>query len=193
MRGCRKSVLFNMVSPLARDRLSSARRRRKHPSLDRGDSRSEDAHCIQGGMSTMTKLTRRDFIHYTAMTVPAVALAPQLAAWQGGDPWQRADEIVRRIIVPKFPARHFDITKYGAVGDGKASCTDAIRKAIAACAAAGGGQVVVPDGRFLTGAIRLESNVNLHLADKATLAFSDDVKQYPIVFTRWEGVELMNF
>jgi unsaturated rhamnogalacturonyl hydrolase len=47
-------------------------------------------------------------------------------------------------------------------------------------------------GRFLTGAIRLESNVNLHLEDDATLAFTDDAAQYPIVFTRWEGVELMN-
>ena len=71
-------------------------------------------------------------------------------------------------------------------------CTDAIRKAIDACAAAGGGQVIVPDGRFLTGAVRLKSNVNLHLADKATLAFSSDSREYPIVFTRWEGVELMN-
>ena len=141
----------------------------------------------------MPKLTRRDFIHYTAMAAPALALAPRLESWQRTDPWQRPDQIVRGIIVPKFPARDFDITKYGAVGDGKASCTDAIRKAIAACVAAGGGQVVVPDGRFLTGAIRLESNVNLHLADQATLAFTDDVKQYPIVFTRWEGVELMNF
>ena len=140
----------------------------------------------------MPKLTRRDFIHYTAMAAPALALAPRLE-WQGSDPWQRPDEIVRQIIVPKFPPRDFDITKYGAVGDGKASCTEAIRKAIAACVAAGGGQVVVPDGRFVTGAIRLESNVNLHLADQATLAFTDDVKQYPIVFTRWEGVELMNF
>jgi hypothetical protein len=41
-----------------------------------------------------------------------------------------------------------------AVGDGAALCTDAIRKAIAACRAAGGGRVVVPAGRFLTGAIR---------------------------------------
>ena len=141
----------------------------------------------------MPKLSRRDFIQYTAMTAPALALAPQLSAWQGNDPWQRADEIVKRIVVPKFPVRDFDITKYGAVGDGKSSCTESIRKAIAACGAAGGGRVVVPDGRFLTGAIRLEGNVNLHLADKATLAFTDDVKQYPIVFTRWEGVELMNF
>ena len=55
-------------------------------------------------------------------------------------------------------------------------------------------RVVVPAGRFLTGAIRLESGVNLHLTRNATLAFSRDAKDYlPVVFTRWEGVELMNY
>ena len=141
----------------------------------------------------MSKYTRRDFIHHAAAAAPALALFPRLDAWQSPDPWVRADAIVRRIVVPKFAARDFDITTFGAVGDGKALCTDALQKAIAACSAAGGGRVVVPEGRFVTGAIRLLSNVNLHLADKATLAFTDDVKQYPIVFTRWEGVELMNF
>ena len=40
-----------------------------------------------------------------------------------------------------------------------------------------GGRVVIPDGRFLTAAIRLESGVNLHLAPKATLAFSSDSRE----------------
>jgi polygalacturonase len=110
------------------------------------------------------------------------------------DPWERADAIVTGITVPRFPARDFDITRYGAAGDGARSCTDAIRKAIAACRAAGGGRVIVPDGRFLTGPVRLESGVNLHLTDTATLAFSGDHREYlPPVFTRWEGVELMNY
>ena len=140
----------------------------------------------------MTRVTRRVFMQAAAAAAPGVILAPRLDAWQRPDPWQRAHEIVRRIVVPTFPARQFDIAKYGAVGDGKASCTDAIRRAIAACVDAGGGQVIVPAGRFLTGAVRLQSNVNLHLDNQATLAFSDDVSEYPIVFTRWEGVELMN-
>jgi polygalacturonase len=139
----------------------------------------------------MPFVTRRQFLQASALAAPALALARPLRAWQA-DPWTTADAIVRRISIPTFPARDFDITTFGAVGDGRASCTDAIRKAIAACHAAGGGRVIVPDGRFLTGALTLQSHVNLHLADKATLAFSDDVSQYPIVFTRWEGVELMN-
>jgi polygalacturonase len=142
----------------------------------------------------MREVSRRRFLQYAATAAPAIAWAPRLDAWQAlaDDPWRRADAIVRSIVIPKFKSVDFDIRKFGAVGDGKTSCTDAIRKAIAACRAAGGGRVVVPDGRFLTGAVRLESGVNLHLGDRATLAFSSDPREYPIVFTRWEGVELMN-
>jgi polygalacturonase len=51
----------------------------------------------------------------------------------------------------------------------------------------------VPPGEFLTGAIHLRSNVNLHLHTGATIRFSRDPKAYPIVFTRFEGTELMSF
>jgi polygalacturonase len=137
------------------------------------------------------RISRRRFLQSSLAAAPALSLADAL---QPADPWTRADAIVKSITVPRFAARDFDITTYGAVGDGKASCTDAIRQAIAACRAAGGGTVVVPAGRFVTGAVRLESGVNVHLADNATLAFSGDPKEYlPVVFTRWEGVELMNY
>jgi polygalacturonase len=95
---------------------------------------------------------------------------------------------------PSFPDRDFDITKFGARGDGRTKCTDAIRRAIQACSAAGGGRVLVPAGQFLTGAIHLESNVNLHVTEGATLLFSRDPADYlPVVFTRFEGVECMNY
>ncbi len=73
-------------------------------------------------------------------------------------------------------------------------CSTAIRAAIDACHAAGGGRVVVPPGRFLTGAIRLRSNVNLHVSEGATLAFLATPEAYlPLVLTRFEGTELMNY
>jgi polygalacturonase len=53
--------------------------------------------------------------------------------------------------------------------------------------------VIVPRGTFLTGPITLKSNVNLHVAEGATLRFSRDPKDYPLVYTRWEGVECMNY
>jgi polygalacturonase len=140
----------------------------------------------------MSSLTRRRFIQQLAAAAPVCAFH-RGEGWQAtADPWPRARTIVRSINVPKFPGRDVDITDFGAIGDGKASCTAAIRRAIAACSDAGGGTVVVPSGRFVTGALQLKSNVNLHLGEKGTLAFSADVAEYPIVFTRWEGVELMN-
>lgn len=108
--------------------------------------------------------------------------------------WDRVPLILKEIVAPEFPARDFDITAYGAVGDGKTDCTEAFRRAIAACNAAGGGRVVVPPGNFLTGAIHLKSNVNLHVSKNAVILFSQDTKDYlPVVLTRFEGVECLNY
>ena len=51
----------------------------------------------------------------------------------------------------------------------------------------------MPEGAWLTGAIHLKSNVNLHVVKDATVKFSPDPKQYPIVLTRFEGLECMNY
>lgn len=111
----------------------------------------------------------------------------------GPDGWAAVPAILARIKAPEFPARDFVITAHGATAGG-ADCTDAIRQAIAACHAAGGGRVVVPPGVFHTGAVHLLSNVNLHVTAGATLKFLPDPAKYlPVVFTRWEGVECMNY
>ncbi len=108
--------------------------------------------------------------------------------------WNQVPEILKRIVPPHFPARDFVITNYGAVGDGKTDCTKAFGEAIAACNKAGGGRVVVPPGTFLTGAIHLKSNVNLHLAKGATIKFSTDPQKFlPVVFTRYESTEVINY
>ncbi|HVQ36328.1 MAG TPA: glycosyl hydrolase family 28 protein [Pyrinomonadaceae bacterium] len=108
--------------------------------------------------------------------------------------WAQLPGILSRIKAPVFPQRDFAITRYGAVGDGIKDCTLAFARAIAACNRAGGGRVVVPAGKFLTGAIHLKSNVNLHVSAEATILFSQDPLKYlPVVFSRWEGVELMNY
>ena len=114
-------------------------------------------------------MTRRTFLSATG----AAAIA-------------RAEEtrqsILSRIRPPKFPNRDFDITKFATVN-----------KAIDACSAAGGGRVIVPRGEHLTGAIHLKSHVNLHIPEGAALRFSREPKDYPLVFSRWEGTECMNF
>jgi polygalacturonase len=80
----------------------------------------------------------------------------------------------------------------GAAGNGTTDDTAAFAKAIATCAAAGGGHVDVPAGRYLSGAITLLDNIDLHFVQGATVLFSGDASKYPIVRTRYEGVELMN-
>lgn len=112
----------------------------------------------------------------------------------GPEGWGRLDEVLKRIAPPQFPARDFDVTDFGAVGDGTADCTAAFRSAIEKCSSAGGGRVLVPRGVFLTGAIHLKSNVNLHVSQGATIRFSTDPGKYlPIVITRWEGIECMSY
>ena len=150
---------------------------------------------------------RRDFIKSVLIGGTAALVAPALLSrsagaellWPesfslAGEGWIQVPEILKRIRPPVFPRRDFSVTRFGAVGDARTDCTDAFRRAIAACNKAGGGRVVVPAGKFLTGPIHLRSNVNLHLDSAATIMFSQDPTKYlPLVFSRWEGMELMNY
>lgn len=93
-----------------------------------------------------------------------------------------------------FPDRVVDITAHGAVPGGEVKNTAAFAAAIAACAEAGGGRVLVPAGRWLTGPIHLRSNIELHLAAEAEIIFSDRFEDYlPVVLVRVGGVELYNY
>ena len=136
---------------------------------------------------------RRDFLKLIGLSAVSVAVAPRLA-FADTDAWTTEyPKILSRINPPKFPAREFRIINYGARSDGKTLATDAINRAIEAANKAGGGRVVIPEGEFLTGAVTLRSNVELHIAKGATLKFTTDTKAYPNVFSRWEGMECINF
>lgn len=159
-------------------------------------SASSAGGALSGGES------RRDFVR-------ALGAGVAIAAWPGaaralpiadagnadtGDGWARVPGILKRIVAPSFPARDVDVTRFGAMGDGKTDCTSAFKTAIEACTSQGGGRVVVPAGRYLTGPIHLRSGVNLHVKAGATLAFSREPKDYlPAVLTRFEGTELYNY
>lgn len=137
---------------------------------------------------------RRQFLY--AAGVGTSALVFSRCAVLGRNPaeagWEQVPDILSRIRPPVFADRTYAITTYGAVGDGKTDCSTAFRQAIDACTQAGGGRVLVPEGRFLTGPITLKSNVNLHVVRGGTIAFdTNPLKYVPPVFTRWEGVELM--
>jgi len=108
--------------------------------------------------------------------------------------WEQISGILSRIDSPQFPNRDFNITDYGAVDDGQTDCTEAFKKAISAAYDADGGRVIVPAGSYLTGPIHLKSNVNLYVSKGAVIRFSPDPSKYlPVVYTRFEGVECMNY
>ena len=77
-----------------------------------------------------------------------------------------------------LPAAAFDITTYGAKGDGKTQNRAAINKAIEAAAAAGGGTVEFPAGTWVTGSLRLRSNVTLRLDLGSVIEASAEAAEY---------------
>jgi regulation of enolase protein 1 (concanavalin A-like superfamily) len=97
-------------------------------------------------------------------------------------------------VVPSFPDVYFDVTspQYGAVGDGITDNTAAFKAAVRDCSVRGGGHVIVPAGVFSTGAIELLDNVDLHLEAGAVLAFNGNGDEFPLVLTRYEGIECVN-
>ena len=70
------------------------------------------------------------------------------------------------------------VTGYGAAGDGRTMNTAAIQRCIDSCAVLGGGTVIIPSGIFMTGTLRLRSNVHLRLESGAVLKGSDKLSDY---------------
>ena len=138
--------------------------------------------------------TQEQEIKYSFITGILIFLFSSFSVLGIGNNQTEADSIISRIKTPAFPEYEFNILDYGAKADGNTDCTEAINNAIKQCSEKGGGKVVVPAGIFLTGAIHLEDNVNLYISDGGVLKFSTDPQKYlPLVFTRWEGVECMNY
>lgn len=85
------------------------------------------------------------------------------------------------------PPAAYNALDHGLVPDGTTKNTAAIAKVIAGIKAAGGGTLYFPPGRYLTGSVHLESNLTLHLEAGATLLYSGDPADSPLVESRWEG------
>ncbi len=111
--------------------------------------------------------------------------------------FMRPIEIFRNALLAMLPLltfgcatvapQKFVVTDFGAVADAKTLNTAAIQKAIDAAAAAGGGTVVIPAGKFLSGSIFLKPGVELWLDEGAVLFGSNNIEDYPKRETRIEG------
>ena len=88
----------------------------------------------------------------------------------------------------------YNVTDYGANKNGKKKITGIIRHTIDLASKAGGGTIYFPAGEYLTGPIVLKSNITIYLEAGAILKFSDDFDDYlPMVPSRWEGIDVINF
>ena len=95
------------------------------------------------------------------------------------------------VNLPKFKKDTINIARMGGIADGNTLNTKTINSVIESSHKKGGGVVLVPAGLWLTGPIVLKSNINLHLANGATLLFTKDFDQYPLVEANWEGLPQM--
>jgi polygalacturonase len=138
-----------------------------------------------GAMCDARRISRRGFLECTAAGI----LIPRSGRAQ------YPSDILSRIRPPRFADRDFNVQRFGATGDGKADCRASFLKAIAECHAAGGGRVTVPAGTYLSnGSIHLASNVNLHVAEGATIRFGTNPADYlPAVLVRWESTRCHNY
>lgn len=92
---------------------------------------------------------------------------------------------VKPVVVPD---RSVCIKDFGAVNDGLTLNTEAFAKAIADLSSKGGGHLIVPEGIWYTGPIIFEDNIDLHLDRGALILFSENLADYPVIKSDWEGL-----
>ena len=129
--------------------------------------------------------SRRKFLDISGKGLIAATFLPGLSAFSF--PKSSAPAWIKNLPLPKQSPLKFNIEDFGAIGDGKTMNTSSIQEAIDRCFVLGGGEVLIPKGTFLTGAVALKSAVSLHLDEGAVLQGSDSLGDYPISQVRWEG------
>jgi polygalacturonase len=104
---------------------------------------------------------------------------------------------MKKIIIISFAlffwatsySEEYNIQKFGSVGDGKTLNTESIQAAIDKATSSGGGKVIIPEGRFLTGSMVLKSDVELHVQKNAVLLGSTNPYHYKNL-NRWKALIL---
>ncbi len=91
------------------------------------------------------------------------------------------------LLAVSLSAASYNVRDFGATGDGTTKDTRAFQKALDTCAVSGGGEVVVPAGKYLLGSIQLGTHTTLRLEKDSVLSGSPDLDDYPVIDVRWEG------
>ena len=137
---------------------------------------------------TRVHMERRRFLKAATQTMLAAPAAMAL----GG--LAEAQSAAKPTLSPKAATRMghpatvtLNVKDYGATGDGKTKDTLALQQTIERCSVLGGGEVVVPAGNYLTGALVLRSGVTLRIEEGATINGSTEMTDYPFAQVRWEG------
>ncbi len=93
------------------------------------------------------------------------------------------------ILTVEKRTRDYSVADFSAVGDGVTVNTKAIQSAIDKAYADGGGRIVVPKGTFMSGALFFKPEVDLYVSKEAVLKGVVDPAAYPVIPTRFEGIE----
>jgi polygalacturonase len=140
------------------------------------------------------QLSRRDFIKKASiglMAIPLVGSLGSVSSLMAAPPPRikvKNKDKVQGFQYPQHPGKlNLNVTDFGAVGDGSTINTKLIQQAIDRCFVLGGGEVFIPAGDFLTGALQLRSGVLLRLHPEAILRGTSDFEDYPVMQVRWEA------
>src|SRR4051812_14006447 len=90
-------------------------------------------------------------------------------------------------LTPMLAAASFNVRDFGATGDGATKDTAAFQRALDACAVNGGGEVLVPTGRYLIGSVQQGNRTVIRLEPDSVIVGSPDAADYPTLDVRWEG------
>jgi polygalacturonase len=135
---------------------------------------------------TRSGWTRRKFLQNAGKGLAALPLAGSLPLALEAQKPAPAKTKAAEVSAPK-PTVHLNVRDLGATGDGKTKDTLALQQILDRCSDLGGGEVLVPAGDYLTGALLLRSNTTLRLEEGASLLGSPDIADYPMTQVRWEG------
>lgn len=107
-------------------------------------------------------------------------------------PWfettvERAVGFLDRVFKGEKTAPRFKITDHGVVNDSTIVQTAAIQRVIDRAEAMGGGEIIVPRGVFLSGALFFKPGTTLRIEEGGVIKGSDNIEDYPLIPSRMEG------